>query len=94
MPDPKLSLSVFRVFQLSENQIWKIGKDVGKQSGRPLYGRGGVKTFVVSKNKLQIKPDDNPPRHANIIGWSTEKSEQKSIAQELARRASPYGFIS
>jgi len=94
MPDSKLTLSVFRIFQLSENQIWKIGKDVGKQSVRTLYGRGDVKAFVVTENKLQIKPDDNPPKHANILGWPTEKDEQKAIALELAAKASPYQFIS
>ena len=97
MPNPKstkLSISVFRIFKLPINQIWKIGTDVGKQSGRTLYGRGDVKAFVVTENKLQIKPDDNPPKHANILGWPTEKHEQKLIALELATKASAYEFIS
>jgi len=34
-----------------------------------------------------IIPDNNPPRHANIINWPAEKSEQKLIAIELAENS-------
>jgi hypothetical protein len=31
-----------------------------------------------------LEPDDNPPRHANIVGWPAGKDAQKSLAQQLA----------
>jgi hypothetical protein len=37
-----------------------------------------------------VIPQEPPPRHANIIGWPEEKSEQKQIAMELAAEAQFY----
>ncbi len=33
---------------------------------------------------LRLVADDNPPRHADIAGWPTEKDATMSAAQQLA----------
>ncbi|MDR4504736.1 MAG: hypothetical protein MRK01_08100 [Candidatus Scalindua sp.] len=89
MPNPNnLELSVFRISGLSQNKIWEIGeKYLTKNLERTLYGIARIIALKVTDNKVQIKSDNNPPRHANIVGWPNEKSEQKLIAQELAANA-------
>jgi hypothetical protein len=88
MPTPNGETSVFRISKLSESEIWGIGdREVAQKRSKPLLGRADISAFHVFSNKLEIAPDNNPPRHANIIGWPREKSEQKLIAMELAENA-------
>lgn len=87
MPAPDGRLSVFRIKGLTENKIWKIGNNVAKRISKNLYGKGDVNVSDVRSLDLQIAPTPSPPRHADIIGWPEEKSEQKSIAQQLASQA-------
>lgn len=90
-PNPEasvLEVSVFRIFGLSDAEIWHIGDAGLRPPGRStLYARGDLTVNSVERNQLQVAPDDVPPRHANIIGWPDEKSEQKLRAIELAANA-------
>lgn len=91
MPPPDLRLSVYRTYNLSEPEIWKIGlkRVIGKmREPRNLYGRADIQASKIMEKKLNINPDNVPPRHAEIIGWPELKEKQKSIAQELAAEAS------
>jgi len=91
MPPPDLILSVFRIDNLSEPEIWKIGfKKVISKMNQPrnLHGRADIQALNILGNNLQIDPDNTPPRHASIIGWPELKEKRKSIAQELAAKAS------
>jgi hypothetical protein len=91
MPPIDRKLSVFRTDNLSEPEIWKIGlKNVIEKIVRPtnLHGRADIQALSIIESNLQIEPDNTPPRHANIVGWPELKEEQKSIAQELAAKAS------
>jgi hypothetical protein len=54
--------------------------------GKTLYGRGDVLASVVGNSNLTIIPDDDPPRHANIVDWPEDKSAQKLLAIELAKQ--------
>lgn len=88
MPAPNGETSVFRISNLSDNEIWKIGDtDVAQKRGLFLLGRADISAFHVFDKSLKVVPDNNPPQHANIIGWPKEKSEQKLIAMELAESA-------
>jgi hypothetical protein len=89
MPPQDLQLSVSRIYGLSIKDIWKIGTKVIKKSRQKLtlYGRADIKVLTVTTNGLSIDPDNKPRRHANVIGWPPEKEEQKSIALELANKA-------
>jgi hypothetical protein len=91
MPPSDFRLSVFRIDSLSESEIWKIGfkKVISKMNQpRTLHGRADIQASSIMENNLQIDPDNTPPRHASIIGWPELKEERKSIAQELAAKAS------
>ncbi len=91
MPPPNLELSVFRIENLSDPEIWKIGfKQVINKMKQPkiLRGRADIQAINILEANLQIDPDNTPPRHANITSWPDQKEEQKSIAQELAAKAS------
>jgi hypothetical protein len=91
MPPPNLKLSVFRIDNLSEPEIWKIGiNKVINKINKPtnLHGRADIQALNILGNNLQIEPDNTPPRHANIIGWPELKEKRISIAQELAAKAS------
>lgn len=89
MPNKDLKLSVSRIGGLTENEIWGIGHKMVENSIsiKTFYGRGEIKISVVQKANLDIDPDDDPPHHANIMGWPKEKHEQQSIAIELAKIA-------
>lgn len=90
MPPSHLELSVFRIANLPVPTIWKIGRRAIRKMKEPktLYGSGDILAVNVLDLLLLIQPDNKPPRHANIVGWPVDKEEQKSIAQELAARAS------
>jgi hypothetical protein len=88
MPNRERELSVFRIQDLPEEQIWEIGQRyVSEPQSKTLYARGDVLASVVTENNLTIDPDDHPPRHANVLGWPEDKSAQKLIATELANQA-------
>jgi len=78
-------VSVFRIDGLDQASIWGMGADVARKRDRTLYARGDTKAEDVRKVGLDIRPDEPPPRHANIIGWpENDKPRQKIIALELA----------
>lgn len=80
-------LSVFCVHGLEEGDIWALGKRhvVPEQSDRPLFGRADVDSSDIPKAgpALSLAIDNQPERHANVVGWPHAKDEQKAIATEL-----------
>jgi hypothetical protein len=85
-----LCLSVFRVYGLNTEEILQIGQDevINKSSQlNTLYGYADIKAKSFIDLSLNIKPDNDPPRHASVLGWPEEKSKRKSIAQQLAASA-------
>ena len=78
-------VSVFRIDGLSETAIWEIGSDVASKRDRTLYARGDTKAFDVIKLGLEIRPNEPPPRHADLVGWpENDKPRQKLIALQVA----------
>ena len=91
LPPPTLRLSIFRIDKLTLEEVLEIGR-VNVVSVMPLprenvYGFANIKASAVYENNLDVDPDNNPPRHADIVGWPQERSERKLIAEELAARA-------
>ena len=83
-----MELSVFGIDYLSEEQIWNLGaENLSLNINQPIKGRDEILAEFVNKNGLQLVKDNNPPRHANIIGWPQAKHEQKLIAEKLALKA-------
>lgn len=88
MPTSNGDVSVFCILGLVESKIWEMGDiQVARRRGKPLLGRADILVLNVINSNLQIDPDNKPPRHANIIGWPEEKSEQKLIALKMAANA-------
>jgi len=90
LPPQNLKLSVFRIKDLSNVNIWKIGTDkVANRINPPktLHARADFVADVAISKGLQIIPDKRPIRHANIVGWPEEKPKRKEIALELAANA-------
>lgn len=86
IPHPYQDLSVTRHINLNENQLYNIGIKIAAPQNKTLHGRADILSSTVLNLNLSIKPDpvrDNP-NHTNISGWPAEKSEQKSIAQQIA----------
>jgi hypothetical protein len=89
MPNPKNGeTSVYRISGISDREVWEIGdREVGLRRDKPILGRADIgASFVITKG-LNVVPSEPPIRHANIIGWPEQKSEQRLVAIELAAEA-------
>ncbi len=83
-----LETSVYRVLGLPDKEIWNIGeREVAQKSHRNLHGRADIGYVKVLEKGLDVKPDEIPPRHANIIGWPEEESRKMMTAIEIAADA-------
>ncbi len=89
LPAPNGETSVYRISNISEKEIWGIGRDyVAGPSKRTLYARGNTTAVVITKTGLGIVPETTPhPLHANIVNWPSEKDEQKMLAMEIVNDA-------
>lgn len=89
LPARDMNTSVFRVSTLSENEIWKIGKDdVAKKREKKLHGRADIKAKDILEVGLAVEPETSShPLHANIVNWPLEKQKQNLFAMKLAERA-------
>lgn len=85
--DSNMQLSVFHTKMLSDQEIWELGKRYVALPNRTVHARADFKAESAEKAQLQLTLDNQPPRHANIIGWPPEKSERKLRAMELASMA-------
>ena len=88
-PDDPLELSVTRHLNLTENDIWSIGRGIVRGTPRTLHGRADIETGHVIAQRLSVVPQpvqDNP-NHANIVGWPLEKDARKMCALEIAKVA-------
>ena len=89
IPPPWPDLSVTHRLQLSEADLWNIGGDVARRTGKTLRGRADVQAFQFERHALRVvaAPLAENPNHANVTGWPAEKPAQKLIAQEIAAAA-------
>ena len=88
--------SVFRVSQLSDAEVWKLGNDhVAKLRNRTIKARADIKVQVVESVgveqghvSLAVVPEISTHLlHANIVGWPEEESAVQIIAVALADKA-------
>ena len=84
----RLETSVFRTVDLHAASVQALGVMVGQRSGgRNLKAWGDVLAGAVFDIDLDVRPDNDPERHAAIVGWPAQKDEQISLAQQLAAEA-------
>ena len=93
LPNAKLKTSVYRTQGMSDPEMWALADEcVAGPTGKTCYGVGVVTVRDVSDNELSVDPDDEPPRHANIVGWpaadtADDKAKRKALALRLANAA-------
>jgi hypothetical protein len=98
LPYSRRELSVIRHRDLTEDELWNIGRDVaamreaGDKFGRkfPLIGRGDFLARDARTQNLDVKPVEGvglPRNHADVVGWPSDKAAQLLHAEELAARA-------
>lgn len=79
--------SVFRVDGLGDEAVWQIGSSIAAKRERKLKARADFEARAIAATPLRLHPDDNPPRHANIVGWPIEKSDRLQLALEIAQKS-------
>jgi len=89
LPKPAtLKISALWRDRLPEQEIWKIGDQLGETRSKQPLARADFDAAAVSEAKLAIEPDPKPhPLHVNLCGWPIDKDEQKSIALLLCARS-------
>lgn len=90
MPPPNKELSVTRHRGISEKKLWKHGQLVARNRQKKLYGRADLNVAVARDQNIESVPSPilwKNWNHACLVGWPSDKSLQKSIAQELAANA-------
>jgi hypothetical protein len=83
MPNTKnMQLSVFCTTGLTVEEITNVARDniPGK-----VYGHGLSFVAFIRGLGLSIDYDNEPEKHANVIGWPENKDGQKNLAQKLSR---------
>ncbi len=89
MPAPDGTLSVFRTSELGSDAVWHLADvHITPSTSKPVLARGDFQAgFVYGTKQLGLEADDNPPGHANICRWPSEKPKQKQLAMRLAAEA-------
>lgn len=81
-PPPSLRLSVFRIDGLNSKSVVQLSSK--HILGKTLYGWAKLTEKNVQKNGLSLDLNEDPERHADIVGWPEDKDRRKIIALELA----------
>ncbi|MDP2646571.1 MAG: hypothetical protein Q8P24_16650 [Desulfobacterales bacterium] len=81
--------SVFRIKNLSEEEVWDIGqREIADRRNKELKARGDVIASSIYEVGLGLEPEISSHHlHANIINWPKVKSEQILIARKVADSA-------
>jgi hypothetical protein len=78
----QLETSIVDTEALSEIEVWQKGEQLFKS----FFGRADVERETIESLSLRIHIDNDPiEKHGNILGWSSEKSEQLLCAEKLAK---------
>lgn len=95
MPHPHQDLSVTRHRDATEDELWQVGKDVAQQRNKTFYGRFEIeaKDCEIETLKVEAKPVEGNPNHADITGWPSDKSAQKALALQIAASKTMSQFI-
>ena len=80
MPDKGVR-SVFCISGIPKCKIWDIAFN---NKIKPLRARADILVRCIKESGLDLDIDNDPPGHANIIGFPKGKQEQLTFAQQLA----------
>lgn len=89
-PASNLEVSVFRIYELSEQAIWALAVEHVEPSRGRVIGRGDLAVSTIVEESLRVTPDQDPAsRHADIVNWPEDRDARATIAKVLAAKASP-----
>lgn len=88
-PSGLTELSVFRIDDLSEDEIWLVGDEMVPHPGTEDRNyRADLAVSAVREAQLDVMADTEPhPKHANITGLPTKREEQIDVAKRLMEMA-------
>ena len=90
IPHPYEELSVTRLVEITEDEIWTVGASIAaaRKPPRTLRGRGDVLVATYLDQELDVVADplEDNPNHANVTGWppADDQARQLMIAKEIA----------
>ncbi len=67
--------------------IWEHGDNHFASPTNTIIGRGHLMAEAVFNERLSFVYDNQPPRHANIVGFSVDPALSLSQRQALAQKA-------
>ncbi len=84
-------ISVFRISELPDNEVWRIGLEQVQTEKLPILARADLLASDVYSNNLEVIPDPQfHQAHANIAGFPAErersKTEDRKLRRSIARR--------
>lgn len=82
----RFETSVFVVDELEQNDIWALGAkhiDIAL-----IKARADIRHEQVVAQSVEVDYNNCPERHADIVGWPSNKDERKMVAMQLASAAS------
>jgi hypothetical protein len=83
------TVSTFVVTEMEDEQIMNLGNEhVAVPRNKPLYGWSVIKASIVRELGLCADRNDEPPGHANIVGWPEAEEDILELQLELASEAS------
>jgi hypothetical protein len=90
MPPLSLKHSVFKIYNLSDEDIWSLAVEKVEPARGKVIGRGDLRVSEIIENSLRVEPDEDPgSRHADMVGWPNDRNHRATIAKVLAAIASP-----
>ena len=84
MPSSEKRTSVFRTADMTDSEVWATSQRINVYR---ILGRGVLTVRDVTEVELGLDPNDDPPGHADIIGWPDELEARLQLAGDLALRA-------
>ena len=88
-PAHNLKISVFRIYDLSVQEIWHLAVEKVEPHRGKVTGRGDLTVSAITEEKLRVVPDEeSTSRHADIVGWPDDRDLRATIAKVLAAKAS------
>jgi hypothetical protein len=83
-PSGKSCISMLYIDDLQEDEIWKVGDEVGKARNKTTAARADIADTSVRLTGLSVALTPGIHRnHVDACAWPARKDEQKAIAVEL-----------
>ncbi len=82
----RLETSLYRELRLTSAELWRLGRKhvEGRERRREIKARGSGPVAPILDCGLALDVNGPPePIHVDIVGWPTEKHEQRQLAMEF-----------